>query len=64
MMTVMKIAKVAHGANRIYCQTIGDFSQPTWDGAPKWQRDSAKNGVQFHLDNPNADPSASIMLIG
>jgi hypothetical protein len=54
-----KIARVCHEVNRAYCQSIGDFSQPSWDEAPEWQRKSAVNGVQFHIDNPEALPSAS-----
>jgi hypothetical protein len=58
-MELEKIARVCHEANRAYCQAIGDFSQPYWDEAPEWQRKSAINGVQFHMDHPGADPSAS-----
>jgi len=53
------IAEVCHEANRAYCRTLGDLSQPAWVDAPEWQRNSAINGVNFHLDNPNAGPSAS-----
>ena len=53
------IAKVAHEINKAFCESIGDKSQPTWDAAPEWQKSSAVNGVQFHLDNPEASPSAS-----
>lgn len=53
------IAKVAHEINRAYCEALGDTSQPTWEQAPNWQRDSAINGVRFHLENPNASPSHS-----
>lgn len=53
------IAKVAHEANRAYCQTIGDNSQPAWEDAPEWQRQSAIKGVEFHLANPNAGASNS-----
>lgn len=55
----MKIAEICHEANRAYCQAIGDFSQPSWLLAPEWQRESAINGVKFHLANPDADPRAS-----
>ena len=57
--TVEQAARICHELNRIYCQTIGDYSQPTWDTAPDWQRDSAINGVRFHLNNPGALPSHS-----
>ena len=53
------IAKVCHEANRAYCQAIGDNSQPAWANAPEWQRSSARAGVQFIIDNPNAGPDAS-----
>ena len=54
-----KIAQVAHETNRVYCETIGDFSQPSWANAPDWQRESAVNGVKFHIDNPDAGCAAS-----
>ncbi|MBK7362935.1 MAG: hypothetical protein IPJ01_11625 [Micavibrio sp.] len=57
-MTTTDIAKVAH-ENKAYCESIGDNSQTDWENAPDWQKSSAVNGVQFHLDNPNATPSAS-----
>lgn len=57
--SVEQMASVAHEANRQYCRTVGDFSQPAWAEAPDWQKKSAMNGVQFHLDNPNATPEGS-----
>ena len=53
------IAKVCHETNRAYCQTIGDNSQPSWEDAPQWQRESATKGVEFCLANPDAPPSAN-----
>lgn len=53
------IAKIAHEVNRAYCFSIGDDSQPAWEDAPDWQRNSAINGVRFHSDNPNATPRDS-----
>lgn len=58
-MSGYQIAKVAHELNAAYCRSIGDDSQPTWDDAPTWQKDSALVGVKFHLENPEASPSAS-----
>ena len=58
-MTPTSIAQVAHEINKAFCESIGDNSQPTWEDAPEWQKSSAINGVQFHLDNPEASPSAS-----
>jgi len=46
MITIQKIAQVAHETNKAYCETIvGDYSQPSWEDAPDWQKDSAVNGV-------------------
>ncbi len=53
------VAQVAHEINKAYCESIGDHSQPDWANAPEWQKSSAVNGVQFHIDNPDAPPSAS-----
>ncbi len=58
-MNVKEIAKVCHEVNRAYCQVLGDLSQKSWDEAPDWQRDSAINGVEFHLKNPDAGPENS-----
>ena len=54
-----QIAKVCHEVNRTYCESLGDDSQPCWENAPDWQKQSAINGVQFHLDNPLAGPHHS-----
>lgn len=59
IMPAVDIARVCHEANRGYCETLADISQPHWDNAPQWQRDSAIQGVIFNLENPDAPPSAS-----
>lgn len=46
---VEQIARVCHEANRAYCATIGDNSQPAWEDAPDWQKQSAIVGVKFNL---------------
>jgi hypothetical protein len=46
------IAKVCHEVNRIYCTTLGDYSQVPWDRAEDWQKKSAEEGVRLHLDYP------------
>lgn len=46
---IEQVAKVCHEANRAYCETLGDTSQPSWEAAPEWQKDSARNGVKFHF---------------
>ena len=59
MMKDEQIAHLCHEVNRAYCDAIGDDTQEPWKSAPKWQRDSAIAGVQFHKDNPNAGPEGS-----
>lgn len=58
-MTPEAIARVCHEVNRAYCASIGDTSQPAWEDAPEWQRQSAITGVRFTIGNPGAPPSAS-----
>lgn len=53
------IARIAHEVNRAYCESLGDMSQPKWEEAPEWQRESAIKGVEFHTNNPQASASAS-----
>lgn len=53
------IAMVCHEVNRAYCASLGDQSQPVWKDAPEWQRNSAVKGVEFLIDNPNANPADS-----
>ena len=57
-MNIEKIAQVVHETNRVYCESIGDYSQETWGNAPLWQKESAISGVKFVLENPNAPDSA------
>src|SRR4051794_12227466 len=49
-MNVEQIAHVAHETNRAYCETLGDTSQKPWLDAEAWQRQSAIDGVLFHLE--------------
>jgi len=58
-MSVDKIAKVCHEANKALCEAFGDNSQPDWKDAPEWQTQSARSGVLFHMTNKEADDSAS-----
>lgn len=57
-MRAEQIACVAHEVNRAYCQALGDNSQPAWEDAPQWQRDSAMLGVNLHTES-NVGPEAS-----
>lgn len=56
---ISQIAKICHETNRAYCETIGDYSQPKWEDAAEWQRESARNGVNYHLENTLAKPEDS-----
>lgn len=58
-MNSLNIARVCHEVNRAYCAALGDHSQPSWEDAPGWQRQSAITGVNFTIENPDAPPSAS-----
>ncbi len=51
-LSVEEVASLCHEANRSYCNSIGDTSQPSWDDAPEWQKSSARVGVIKHLENP------------
>ena len=57
-MNMDQIARICHEVNRAYCQSLGDFSQPTWEEAPEWQRSSARMGVDLHTMG-NFGPEAS-----
>lgn len=46
MNSTTEIAEIAHETNRIYCQTIGDYSQEVWDFCEQWQRLSSLDGVR------------------
>lgn len=58
-MNIEAIARTAHEANRSYCLSLGDTSQPAWGDAPDWQKQSAIEGVRYHQKNPDAGPSGS-----
>ena len=53
-----QIAAICHNVNAAYCLAIGDDSQPSWDDAPDWQKESAMLGVDLHMDN-DVGPQAS-----
>lgn len=58
-MNQIDIARVCHEVNRAYCQALGDHSQPAWEDAPEWQKQSALAGVKLHTENPHAGAQAS-----
>ena len=52
-------ARTAHAANKVYCESLGDDSQPAWKEAPEWQRKSAVYGVVEIMKNPDTTPEES-----
>ncbi len=59
MLTIEQIAKICHGVNRLYCEEIGDHTQPKWENAPDWQVESAINGVSAIILKSDSKPSDS-----
>ena len=59
IMSPEAVAEVAHSINKAICEAAGDHTQPDWAEAPDWQKQSAVNGVSFHMANPDASASAS-----
>lgn len=55
---ITDIARLCYEVNRAYCLSIGDNSQPKWEDAAEWQKESVINGVKFHLEN-QASPEES-----
>lgn len=58
-METREIARVCHEVNRAYCASLGDTSQPAWEDAPQWQKDSAIAGVEAIKANPDTMPEQS-----
>jgi hypothetical protein len=56
---IIDIARVCHEANRAYCLSLGDTTQPAWKNAPDWQVQSAVSGVEAILDGRVKSPSDS-----
>lgn len=54
--SVFSIALVCHEANRAYCLSIGDMSQPRWEDAEEWQKQSAEKGVEALMADPSLSP--------
>jgi hypothetical protein len=52
-------AQICHEVNRAHCIAMGDDSLLPWDEAPDWQKETVLKGVEFHVQNPDADASAS-----
>lgn len=59
MKSIEQIARTCHEVNKAYCESYDDLSQLPWDNAPEWAKESAINGVKYHLNNPESKPSDS-----
>lgn len=58
-MKVEDAARICHEANRAYCMSIGDMSQPRWEDAPDWQKESAVLGVTNIIIGETKNPKDS-----
>lgn len=58
-LTIEEIAQAAHEANRAYCHSLGDYSQPAWRFITTEGRAVTIDGVNFHLKNPDVSPKVS-----
>lgn len=50
-------ARAAHEANRAYCIALGDLSQPAWEDAPEWQKNSVRMGVTGAINGKTPEQS-------
>lgn len=53
---VEQIARTCHEVNKVWCEWNGDDSQEPWDYSAEWQKNSARQGVIFCLNNPGVSP--------
>ncbi|MCE5231314.1 hypothetical protein LLG95_17190 [bacterium] len=58
-LSIQDVAKICHEANRAYCESIGDSTQLPWAAAPDWQKESAINGVEYHVKMGVSGPADS-----
>jgi hypothetical protein len=56
---IARAAEAAHEANRVLCMALGDNSQPKWEDAPEWQKNSAIAGVSQIQAHPDTTPEQS-----
>lgn len=56
---LLMAARTAHEANRVYCRSLGDDSQPPWDKAPDYIKMSAFHGAKEVLEHPSMTPEKS-----
>ena len=51
-----EIAHIVHEVNRLFCEALGDYSQPKWENVPNWQVKSTKSGISAIMANPSLTP--------
>lgn len=56
MILVNMAARTAHAVNKVYCESIGDFSHVKWSKAEQWQRESYAAGVIGIMRNQETTP--------
>lgn len=56
---VDECARYAYEAIRAHCKANGDSSQPRWEDAPKWQKDTIFKGVYAVRADPEMTPEES-----
>jgi hypothetical protein len=49
MSVVENCAEAAYEANRIFCESCGDYSFGSWKDAPQWQKTTNIKGVEVAL---------------
>jgi len=55
-METVDIARMVHECNKMYCEAIGDLSQVSWEDTPPEIQNSAVDGVEYFMDNPDSGP--------
>jgi hypothetical protein len=58
-LNTVTLAMIAHEANRVYCESIEDYSQRHWEDSPAWQQNSAIDGVRNIIAEVVTKPSDS-----
>ncbi len=59
-LTVEAIGRVCYGVNKVYCESLGDFSIPwTWEDAPTALKNSVLAGAEWNLNHPGRTPEES-----
>ena len=55
-MDTTDIARMVHECNKMYCESIGDYSQVPWEDVATEIQASAIDGVKYFMENPKSKP--------